>query len=545
MNPPDDPLDELLERYFDAQLDPEQKARLEALLTTNAAARARFWEMARWNAVWQQWGEERWGRELPLHGDDGQPTTRRRWLPIAAALGLGVVTVGAALWWMEQDADGDAAIASEVTLSPSKKRQASQSEAGERTSQAVAVLASTAGVRWATGSEARTEGSALESGWLHLEEGLVSIEFISGARLLVKGPASVQIVSANEAYCKNGSVSAEVPPQARGFRLGTPQGTVVDLGTAFGLVVGGDGGMDMQVFEGEVEVHRAGGVREYRQGSGLRVAASGEAQEQGLTERSRFPSRAELASISQDAGRESYQRWKGSLPRTRAMPGLLAHYAFEPDSPPSRTLVNESPNRMTESDGSIVGAQWTEGRWPGKGALEFRTVGDRVRLTVREPMEALTLAAWVRMDAQLGALCGLFMSDAYNGGAVHWQVRSDGVVILGLKGRGIGVGKDYRSPVVFTPERHGCWMHLAVTVDNASGRVRHYVDGEVVADLPHSSFGRIVPGEAEIGNWNPGTRPDKRPIRNFTGRMDEFMFFQRALSADEVAALARSDSPAR
>ena len=36
--------------------------------------------------------------------------------------------------------------------------------------------------------------------------------------------------------------------------------------------------------------------------------------------------------------------------------------------------------KLPGSDGTVVGCQWTEGRWPGKKALEFQQVSDRVRL---------------------------------------------------------------------------------------------------------------------------------------------------------------------
>src|SRR5947207_7903177 len=42
--------------------------------------------------------------------------------------------------------------------------------------------------------------------------------------------------------------------------------------------------------------------------------------------------------------------------------------------------------------------QWVEGRWPDKHALEFRSVSDRVRVSVPREFESLTLAPWVRVQ---------------------------------------------------------------------------------------------------------------------------------------------------
>jgi hypothetical protein len=57
----------------------------------------------------------------------------------------------------------------------------------------------------------------------------------------------------------------------------------------------------------------------------------------------------------------------------------------------------------------------------------------------------------------------------------------------------------------------------------------------------HSPF-RI--GTAELGNWNGRGFPANDPfmIRNFSGAMDEFCLFSRALPAAELHALYSSDN---
>ena len=77
--------------------------------------------------------------------------------------------------------------------------------------------------------------------------------FYSGARVVLQGPAEFQIVSSNEASCSQGRLIAEVPPQARGYRLVTPQMAATDLGTVFGVDVR-QGATELHVFEGSVEI---------------------------------------------------------------------------------------------------------------------------------------------------------------------------------------------------------------------------------------------------------------------------------------------------
>jgi hypothetical protein len=73
-----------------------------------------------------------------------------------------------------------------------------------------------------------------------------------GARVVIEGPADFQFISASEVSCSGGRLTAEVPPQARGFRIGTPQMNVTDLGTSFGLDVK-EGRTELHVFKGSVE----------------------------------------------------------------------------------------------------------------------------------------------------------------------------------------------------------------------------------------------------------------------------------------------------
>lgn len=66
---------------------------------------------------------------------------------------------------------------------------------------------------------------------------------------------------------------------------------------------------------------------------------------------------------------------------------LLVQYAFERGTPATRTLRNGAPGAAAESQGSIIGCSWTEGRWPGKPVLDFKQVGDRVRFALRRQFQ--------------------------------------------------------------------------------------------------------------------------------------------------------------
>jgi FecR protein len=85
---------------------------------------------------------------------------------------------------------------------------------------------------------------------LRLERGLAEVEFDRGARVILKGPAALELLSDNEARLLSGSMTAKVPVPAYGFTVHSPQGKVVDLGTEFGVSVDDPGTTSVRVFSG-------------------------------------------------------------------------------------------------------------------------------------------------------------------------------------------------------------------------------------------------------------------------------------------------------
>jgi hypothetical protein len=135
------------------------------------------------------------------------------------------------------------------------------------------------------------------------------------------------------------------------------------------------------------------------------------------------------------------------------------------------------------------------------------------------------------------------LSDGWKEGAVHWQIGKTGTVILGVRAPPKTPNGHYHAADVFTPERFGQWAHLAVVYDRDAGHVRHYVDGRVAAEQPVQFDVLLRVGDAEIGNWNVPARRDNSHIRYFSGCMDEFLLFGRALSEQEVEQLYTQGRP--
>lgn len=124
----------------------------------------------------------------------------------------------------------------------------------ERPGIGVAVLSRAVGVEWERGEEWRMKDAVLSPETMRLKAGAIEIEFYTGARVVVEAPAEFQIVSAKEAFLRSGKITAHVPPEARGFKVGSPNVSVVDYGTDFGFAVTRDLPPEVHVFDGLVKV---------------------------------------------------------------------------------------------------------------------------------------------------------------------------------------------------------------------------------------------------------------------------------------------------
>ena len=406
----------------------------------------------------------------------------------------------------------------------------------EATTASVAVLSRAVNLVWETEAGAPVPGAALSPGVLKLKSGLAQIEFYQGARVLIEGPATIELISSGEALCSSGRLIAHVPEQAKGFGIRTPQGKVVDLGTEFAIAVDASD-TEVHVFKGKVEVQsKVGGTRALGAGEAVQMADLTRRRE---ADASVFGSLTDLDVRTAASLRTQFEHWQQLNARRNDDPALRLHLDFQ-DMDELRSLQNHALNRQSVPDASIVGCAWTEGRWPGKRALEFRTVSDRVRLSVPGLYPVLTMTAWVRVSGLDRAFNSLFMCEGWGNRKVHWQITRDGKVRFGAAADAESGARfvDCDSPPLFTPERFGRWTHLALVFDAGRRLVQHYVDGKLVAGVPMPDSVPVRLGVAELGNWNnPGH--DKTAIRNLSGAMDEFALYARALSAQEIAEMAK------
>jgi hypothetical protein len=527
--------DEQLPRWIDAwaegNISPEEFARLETRLREDAAARRTWRRLANLDSALRDWASRDAGLASWVPPHEASVPRRSRWLwPVAAAVAL-FLSGAAFLVGGHRDAH-------HVTAAPPSP---------EHTELGCAVLGQVVNARWSGAPANLHAGDTLNTGLLSLQAGLAQIDFFSGASLIVEGPAVLDLVSPWEAVCHQGRARVRVPPAAHGFRFTAPGMKLVDLGTEFGMNVDpSHAEPEVHVFTGEVVAHPDGAAEMHlRQGQSLRGAVLASLNPDSFLSHGRFD---ELVAGQNAKNVAAWWDWSLQARRDRR---LLVYYPIRHQPEWDRLVPNAANDGDASRNGGAVGALWTQGRWPGKDALEFKRPGSRVRLRLDGTYDAITFACWARVDGVDRKYSALILTDGYDPGAPHWQIYEDGSLMFSISyldpaNPKLKRNQIYYSPPIFTAANSGRWQHLAVTYENQTGTVVQYVDGREVSreiSTYHQPGRPISFGPCELGNWGLPTPGHRFPIRNLNGSLDEFMIYRAALSGEEIRQLYEAGKP--
>lgn len=125
---------------------------------------------------------------------------------------------------------------------------------------------------WQDQSQPLSAGSSLTSGQrLQLSSGSAKLLFRRGAAVVLEGPAEIELISAVSMRLVHGTVAVRVSGPDKEFVVISPDASIVDLGTSFGVHRGVNGSTEVEVFEGAVEVFPQG---DHANGRVLGVGAS-------------------------------------------------------------------------------------------------------------------------------------------------------------------------------------------------------------------------------------------------------------------------------
>jgi hypothetical protein len=173
-----------------------------------------------------------------------------RWLAIAAAL-VGVAATSSFLTYAT--VGGARKPSTPLASSPTGVGSAAKPRI-EASSEPVAKITATRNCLWRAATQGVGFGSRLKAGQrLELAAGLVEVTFDDGAAVVLEGPATFDVRSRGQAQLLDGRLAAVVPARAQGFEVATSRVNVIDLGTEFGLMAEPEGATEIHVFNGLVK----------------------------------------------------------------------------------------------------------------------------------------------------------------------------------------------------------------------------------------------------------------------------------------------------
>lgn len=348
-----DELGELVAALCDGEITPSQAARLEELAGRSAAAR-------RWLLQYVQLhGELYWehaasiARDLPPPASSqqvvfpvsalGSASRSRRLVQVGAVVLAASVVVGLVSW----------AVVARRHTPPAAV-----------TALVVAHLTRSVGAVW-QGPPCIIDGSPLRAGQqLRLADGLAEITYTTGARVILAGPAHLELLSPREAVLRLGRLAVEVSASTPQFAIRTPGVAVVDRGTAFGVLVRPDTSSEVHVFAGMVMFRT-----EVPSGSGRwEQLSAGEAIKVAIFRPDAAPNVQRIAAEEHRFARSLPAFGSGSVAALRRLvgqhPRLIHHYTFE-------GLTPEAQRRDKRGNLDLTEAVMRGGRGGGEILYEF------------------------------------------------------------------------------------------------------------------------------------------------------------------------------
>jgi hypothetical protein len=519
--------EDLIHRHLDGSLSGPENAELNLRLKKEAGAPERFAKMASLHQALSDGF-----KSGTFSSKTADPIEKRK---IISFLPLKILLVGAAavlvvdlIWYINRS----------INPSPTAQRAPAAKELHDT---GFAVLTRVVDAQWSD-ANAPSQGDFLAADSFSLESGLVQIEFLSGVSLVVEGDAEFEILSSEEMNLSRGKLRAHVPPHAIGFQIHTPRGTALDLGTEFALDLDSEK-CELHVIDGEVEWHPNDDIETLlTEGKGLLLSDAAPAKISA--EPARFTSPNQLAAHLANRQEKRLGEWRAHSLKLAKNENLVAYFPFDQQGNWNRQL---KPAQSALSPGSIVAAEKVDGRWPGKGALDFSPNGSRVRVTIPGEYQQITFATWARIDSLDRQFNALFLTDNYEKGEPHWQLTSKGELFFSVR---LGKEKLHHinlSPPVWNHAASQQWLHLVTTFDAPSRTTVHYLNGSEIS-REQAPADKAVPairiGNAQIGNWGLPTKTDPGfAVRNLNGRLDEFSIFSTALSPAEIQSLYQSGKP--
>jgi len=250
-------LQNLISRWLDEAIEPEEFSSLQAMLKESASARRIYLASIKDDAeLFKLVAASREHLQMPT-GEARKPESR------GESSGRGITIASRTLAFL--------AFAAGLLLALGIWRETGQQELaqGEAASKQLATDGSAVGessilvkiepisdaCQWYAEPARHSEAEPYRTGdIIRVTSGKLSLHYPSGTTVVLHSPSAYQLISDQDAKILVGRLTATVPEAGKGFSVVTPRMTVIDLGTQFGVEVDNDGATDLVVFQGEVDV---------------------------------------------------------------------------------------------------------------------------------------------------------------------------------------------------------------------------------------------------------------------------------------------------
>ena len=496
-------LNELCSALVDGQLTETQHARLQKMLIDSAEARRFYVRSMELSASLYSYASEMQSEPVEPRNII-RPTFWRRWsVPLAAAA---VVTIGV---WIGRSLLPE-------SLTP-----------GDDEREFIARISGSKDPLW-VGGVAFQNGDELHRGQrLELTSGFAEITFDSGALLVVEGPASMDLDSAWQATLRRGTIKANIPQEAIGFKVSNASVDVVDLGTEFSMTAEDDGTAEVFVLNGQVEVEPrstdASPVKKIlmKEKQSRRFALGGMSDVRDSDQK--FVKLAKRVTLDLPKKAASYAHWSFDAKDGDAFQGELF-----------------GPVRSTGSAAMpIRSASAAQGKF--SDALVFSAdTGGQFNVADVGMRPVKTVAFWVRLPEDGSTADGGTFA-RFASVELGWN-RSPAD---GSKGA-LRIANARGHAVASTSLRDGRWHHVAAVVTSngkSAGKwqAKLYVDGRLDAWTGRNplrkgvAFSTIPADALVIGSVGAE--------QGFRGEMDELYVSDRALTPMEIRSLMRTNRP--
>ena len=299
-----------------------------------------------------------------------KPAKQRLWLTLASVAAAGLIVVTAVQWSIR----AKNSTASSPQIDPSIR------VAEVRYVREASLLRKQ--IQDAATPPAFDVGSRLAPGTYTLGKGLIELDCFAGASLAVEGPASFELISQREARLLKGRLTVEVDGAGNSFRLHTPIGEVLDIGTRYGVCVDDSGVTETHVFDGLVEIRptsSSDSARRVKANTAVRITPAGK-----------------LTSLSPG---------EATFPQpSRQIGNLLQHSGFERGT--ELKIGNITDVGIWHGDVcQIVGDQKTVRPYAGDGMLLFQsTSADAGNDAERGKTRASQLSQWIDLTPYKNAI---------------------------------------------------------------------------------------------------------------------------------------------